>query len=241
MSSSVVIGVNPSNVDQIQPTDVSKLKSLKENLQDLKTFVESHKQGLANIGQIAGTALVVMGLITAGTPLGIPLLVTGSCLFATGTAFQIMHHIEKTDMDVGNKIKGILKETLANLTFGSLTGVAISAVSAAIPLKYLIPIIGVAIKYKSFMAHNPFETEGWEKCKQEWEDNNAQKSIIDETIIESDSFNGFITKIMENMKKVGSDTVEAFNESTAAILFEKIPNTAKEFISSHIVQTAMQD
>ncbi|MGX8716570.1 MAG: hypothetical protein ACSW8C_01105 [bacterium] len=233
------IGVEVSKIDpgpSINPAQQSKIEILKKHFLDFKEFIQSKKQGLANIGQIAGTAMIVTGLITAGTPLGIPLLIIGTCLFAAGTAFQIMHHIEKTDMTVGEKIKGILKETLANLIFGSLTGVSISAISIAIPLKYLISIIGVIIKYKSCMAHNLLKEDGWTNFKNEF----TQKSFIYRSIIDSVSFNDFIHKIMEKIKKSGSDAIETFNTSTAEILFEKIPNRAKEFFTGQVAQTALE-
>ena len=154
-------------------TDATLLQTLKMKIDAGKKYILDHKVAVGRIGQISGTAALIVGgasmlfsgiaanLTVAGTPLGIPLMIAGAVLLVTGTIFQVMHQVERKDSTVGEKIKDFFKETFNNLKIGTLAGVGITAACAAMPLTQLIPIVPIIIKLVPYLSKDLNKEENW--------------------------------------------------------------------------------
>lgn len=168
-SSSAVTNTRETTLIESSQEAKQSHKTLKERFIEGKNYVLAHKGAFSKIGQIGGTAGLVVGgasllfsgiaanLTVGGIPLGIPLMVAGGILLAGGTILQAMHQMEQEGLTVGEKIKAFFKETLNNLKIGTIAGVGIAAAAAVMPLAKLATIVPIVIKLKK----NSKNEEAW--------------------------------------------------------------------------------
>ena len=225
-------------VSKIEKNEKTILEVLKEKFSDVKGYVLQHKQAFANIGQIVGTAGLVAGgasllfsgiaanLTIAGIPLGIPLMVAGSILFLVGTALQVAHHVEKEGGTVAEKLKSFFKETLANLTFGTIAGAGVIVACSLTSLTNLIAIVAVAIKFKPLLFAKPNE---WKEAvskiySESGKVNGIKKGSIEEKLKNSESFSDFVKKLTEGIPEAVKGIVDTFDQSSASRLANIFPS-----------------
>lgn len=219
------------------------LQLIKEQFDKCKSFIldPKNRRGLANIGQIGGTAALVAGgasllfsgiatnLTIVGIPLGIPLMIAGGILFISGTALQIAYHAKQTNLTAGEKIKGTLKETLANVTIGTLLGGVAAGACSVTSLPNLIAIIGVAIKLKPLLQLNLNDQKDSEKAfkivKDVFAKNKSKKGEKGEggggiigKALEKGTLNGFVDTLTSELGNKAEKLTKAADRSMAEFL-----------------------
>lgn len=238
-----ILSESPKVVDVSEKTGETTLETIKEKFREGKACILKHKQAFANLGQIGGTAALVAGgaallfsgiaanLTIAGIPLGIPLMVAGSILFLAGTALQIAHHVEKEGLTVAEKLKSFFRETLANLTIGTLTGAGVATACSALSLASLITVVSVAIKFRPLLFAKPDEwKEAVRKVYNESESgsgiahNSLKKSSVEEALKSSESFSDFVKKLTKGIPEIVGGVVNTFEQSSADRLASIFPS-----------------
>lgn len=226
------------------------LQILKEKFGECKDFIldPKNRRGLANIGQIGGTATLVAGgaallfsgiaanLTIAGIPLGIPLMIAGGILFISGTALQIAYHAEQTNLTAGEKVKGVLKESLANVTIGTLLGGVAAGACSVTSLTNLIAIIGVAIKLKPLLKMDINDPEALKVVKGVFKSKNKDDK-------NGEGGNGTIADILENAKSM-DDVVEKLAQKLgdkAGKAVMKADRSMAEFLVNILTKPSEQD
>ena len=187
----------------------------------IKAYILAHKSGVSNLLQITGAAGLALGgaallfagvagiLTVAGTPLGVPLLIAGGILFGVGTILKIAEKVEKTGLTAGQKIKEFFKDTLINITKGTILAGAFLGLCKVVPLSTLIVIAPIAIKLIPYLKEDLNDKDQWRKFVETFPKDSTIRKALEEG--RPETFDDFLEQKFGVLKAV-KGVVERLDE-----------------------------